>query len=106
MGEKIRADAAAKRGNGRRRLPNVPDALTRGPLPGADGARRKQYLHNSYADHIQARRQAERAAELEKIRADAAAKRGNGRRRLPNVPDALTRGPLPGADGARRKQYL
>merc|ERR1711964_879155 len=68
--EKIRADAAAKRGNGRRRLPNVPDALTRGPLPGADGARRKQSLHNSYADHIQARRQAERAAELEKIRAE------------------------------------
>merc|ERR1711900_22774 len=83
----IRDAAAAARGNGRRRLQDsssssIPEELTRRVMSGPDGARRKQNLHNGWADQIAANRRIEQAAELQAIRDAAAAARGNGRRRL------------------------
>merc|ERR1712202_37151 len=81
--------------------------LTRRVMSGPDGARRKQNLHNGWADQIAANRRIEQAAELQAIRDAAASARGNGRRRLQDdVPEALTRRVMSGPDGARRKQNL
>jgi len=79
-------------------------------MSGPDGAQRKQNLHNRWADQIAANRRIEQAAELQAIRDNAAAARGNDRRRLQDssssIPEDLTRRVMSGPDGAQRKQNL